>query len=346
MQRSFLLLLFTALILLHSCAPKYQKYTSNYQFPISQQPDYSDINFWAAHPNKHDPSDSVPAPLKNNYRYDSTVDVFFLHPTTLTQQDTKAWNADLTDAGINAKTDYSTILYQASAFNEYRVFAPRYRQAHLRSYYSGSKNASNAFDTAYEDVRAAFLYYLANYNNNRPFIIASHSQGTTHAMRLLKELVEGKTVSNQLVAAYLIGMYIPNNYFTSIPVCRDSVQVGCVCAWRSFQTNYLPAFVKKEKELSLVLNPLTWTTENIYAPKTMNKGAVLRNFNKVYSGVADAKINSGVLWITNPDFTGSFFIRIKNYHIADINFYYLNIRENVRQRVESFKVKAHAPDQK
>ena len=41
----------------------------------------------------------------------------------------------LNDQSLNAKTDYSTILYQASAFNEYRVFAPRYRQAHLRSYY-------------------------------------------------------------------------------------------------------------------------------------------------------------------------------------------------------------------
>ena len=40
----------------------------------------------------------------------------------------------------------------------------------------------------------------------------------------------------------------------------------------------------------MVVNPLTWTTEETYASKTMNKGSVLRNFNKVYYQVADAKI--------------------------------------------------------
>jgi hypothetical protein len=228
-------------------------------------------------------------------------------------------------------------LYQASAFNEYRVFAPRYRQAHLRSYYSESKEASNAFDTAYEDIKAAFTYYLINYNNNRPLIIASHSQGTTHALRLLKEFMETRSVSDKLVAAYLVGMYIPGDYSTILPICKDSIDVRCLCAWRSFQTNYIPSYVKNEKEPSLVVNPLTWTTANTYASKTINKGAVLRNFNKVYTGVADAKIEGGVLWINKPQFPGSLFVRMKNYHIADINFFYVNIRENVRQRVERYK---------
>jgi pimeloyl-ACP methyl ester carboxylesterase len=243
----------------------------------------------------------------------------------------------LSDANLNAKTDYSTILYQASAFNEYRVFAPRYRQAHLRSYYSESKDASNAFDTAYEDIKAAFAYYLTNYNNNRPLIIASHSQGTTHALRLLKEFKENTAVSEKLVAAYLVGMYIPSGDSAILPICKDSIDVGCLCAWRSFQSNYLPSYVKNEKEPSLVVNPLTWTTENKYAPKTINRGSVLRNFNRVYSGVADARIEGGVLWINKPQFPGSFLVRMKNYHIADINFFYVNIRENVRHRINQYK---------
>jgi hypothetical protein len=337
MQRSFLLPLLAAFTIFSSCAPKYQKYTNNYKITNASHPDYSDYKYWAAHPYKYDPSDSVPAPLKPDYRYDSTVDVFFLHPTTFTQRDETSWTSDLTDAYLNAKTDYSTILYQASAFNEYRVFAPRYRQAHLRSYYSGSKNASDAFDKAYEDIRRAFTYYLANYNNDRPIIIASHSQGTTHAMRLLREFFENNPASNKLVVAYLVGMYIPNTYFTSLQICRDSVQTGCLCGWRSFQTNYMPSFVEKEKESGLVVNPLTWTTVNEYASKTMNKGSVLRNFNKIYYKVADAKIHNDILWINNPHFPGSLFIRMKNYHIADINFFYLNIRGNLRQRVDAFK---------
>ena len=36
--------------------------------------------------------------------------------------------------------------------------------------------------------KAAFQYYLEHYNNGRPFIIASHSQGTYHAKRLITGL--------------------------------------------------------------------------------------------------------------------------------------------------------------
>jgi hypothetical protein len=33
---------------------------------------------------------------------------------------------------------------------------------------------------------------------------------------------------------------------------------------------------------------------------------------------------------------GSFFYWTRNYHIGDINLYYLNIRENVSQRIRMF----------
>ena len=337
MQRIFLLLVWAVLISLHSCTPKYQRYLGNYPTVDAGIPNYADVDYWAAHPDKNDPSDSVPAPLRKSYRFDSTVDVFFLHPTTFTGKDAPSWNADISDAPLNAKTDYSTILYQASAFNEYRVFAPRYRQAHLRSYYSESEEASNAFDTAYHDIKSAFIYYLENYNHNRPFVIASHSQGTTHALRLLREFRHNKTVAEKLVVAYLVGMYIPNDYSSVLPVCKDSVDVGCLCGWRSFQTDYLPSYVEGEKKQSLVTNPLTWRADQSYAPKNLNKGSVLRNFNKLYPAVADARIHKGVLWINRPRFPGSFFLRTKNYHIADINFFYMNIRENLHSRVATFK---------
>ena len=263
--------------------------------------------------------------------------MFFLHPTSFTDKQKSSWNADINDATLNTKTDFNSILYQASAFNEFRIFAPRYRQAHLRSYYSSATAASAAFDTAYLDVKNAFQYYLANDNQDRPIIIASHSQGTTHALRLLREFFENKPLANKLVAAYVIGMYIPDNYFVSIPLCKDSLQVGCVCGWRSFQSGYIPDFVRKEKRTAWVVNPLTWDTTTSHVPKKSNKGAVLRNFNKVYTDLADAQIKGAVIWINKPAFPGSFFMRMKNYHIADINFFYLNIRENLRQRVQSFK---------
>ncbi|HYC29107.1 MAG TPA: hypothetical protein VEB42_09825, partial [Chitinophagaceae bacterium] len=60
-----------SVLLLASCSPKYTRFVSNYNFTSPNlQPDYSNLNYWAAHPWKHDPADSVPQPLQKNYMPD------------------------------------------------------------------------------------------------------------------------------------------------------------------------------------------------------------------------------------------------------------------------------------
>jgi hypothetical protein len=76
-----------------------------------------------------------------------------------------------------------------------------------------------------------------------------------------------------------------------------------------------------------------------YAPNTLNQGAVLVKFNQVKMKVADAQIHEGVLWIHKPHFPGSIFYQTKNYHIGDINLFYVNIRENIRTRIKAFRKK-------
>ena len=53
-------------------------------------------------------------------------------------------------------------------------------------------------DVAYADVKRAFDYYLENYNNGRPIIIAGHSQGSGHGMRILKEYFDDKPHSKKV----------------------------------------------------------------------------------------------------------------------------------------------------
>jgi hypothetical protein len=331
----------SALLILNlfSCSDKYQSFKSHYQFKSPDGiPNYSNLDYWAAHPWKHDPSDSVPAPLKNEIR-DSAVDVFFLHPTTFTSnRKLENTNAGIDDDYINAKTDYSSILYQSSVFNQQcRVFAPRYRQAHIASFFSKDKEkAAKTFDLAYEDIKNAFEYYLKNWNNGRPIIIASHSQGSLHAERLLKEFFEGKPLLNKLVVAYVIGWPVPKEYFSSLKMCSDSLQTGCVCSWRTFRNGFIPPLLKNENGNSFVTNPLNWTTGNDYASVKLNKGSVLTKFNKIYYQTTDAQTGQGLLYIKKPKFPGSFFYFTKNYHAGDINLFYLNIRENIRKRIEAF----------
>jgi hypothetical protein len=279
----------------------------------------------------------VPAPLRSGYTIDSSADVFFIYPTTFTAENEIAWNADINDAAINAKTDYSPILYQASVFNHYRIFSPRYRQAHVRAYFtSDTASAHAAFDLAYEDIKTAFQYYLDHYNHGRPIVIASHSQGSTHAQRLLKEFFENKPLQKQLVVAYVIGMYISNTQFTALKMCNDSLQTGCICGWRTYKENYEPDFVVKENGTGLITNPLNWTTSTAYASNILNEGSILLKFNKLKQHVTGAEIHDGILWIGKLHLPGGFLIRRKNFHIGDVNLFYLNIRNDVQRRVKNF----------
>lgn len=334
----FYFLIFICIVFV-SCSDRYLPFKKQYQFKSKDgNPDYSDLKYWAAHPHKWDPSDSIPRPLRNEKR-DTVADVFFLHPTMYTtKQAPDKLNTDIDDDYLNAKTDYSTILYQATAFNQHaRVFAPRYREAHISAYtFSDSAASFKAFDLAYKDIKESFEYYLQHYNNDRPIIIASHSQGSTHALRLLREYFENQPLQKKLVAAYIVGMEIPENYFTDLKMCEASFQNGCMVGWRTFRKGYLPDYVKYNKNKSLVTNPLTWNSKEEYAPRNKNRGSVLYKFNKIYKSSTDAQINSGVLWVRKPKFPWSFLFFSKNYHVGDINLYYINIRENLEERLGNY----------
>lgn len=303
-------------------------------------PDYSNLYYWASHPLKHDAADSIPAFLKNEKR-DSSVDVFFLHPTTYTKDlATSNWNADVNDDALNQQTDLRTILYQASVFNgSCKIYAPRYRQAHLKAFFLvNNPQAKNAFDTAYEDLRNAFMYYLKYHNHGRPIIIASHSQGSLHAIRLLKEFFENKPLQKQLVCAYVVGHQIKKDDFTSIPFCNSATSTGCVVGWRSYKDGTVDNIVERENGNALCINPITWTTSKTLTDISQHKGMVGRDFNVLIPKAITTRVNAAtnILWVNLPEAADNALQRINNYHIADYNLFYMDIRENVKERVQAF----------
>ncbi|MEO8086152.1 MAG: DUF3089 domain-containing protein [Bacteroidota bacterium] len=330
--------------LLSACS---SKYTPNIlTIPFSEQftpsrPDYNKSENWAVLPDKKDNADRVPQ-CKGclDEQASAEVDVFFIHPTLYLDTTPKShqWNADVNDEVINKKVDESTILYQASAFNGAgKIYAPRYREAHLAAYYTKDKpTADMAFELAYSDVKRAFEFYMEHWNNNRPVIIASHSQGTTHAIRLLQEFFDGKPLMNQLVAAYLIGIPVYDTLYSHLKICADSSETGCFVTWRTFAQKYFPPGYVIPKHDAVCTNPLTWRNDDKYAPYKLNKGGILKNFKHIIPHLSDAQVLDGVVRIDKPHFFLTPFFKYTNYHIVDYNLFYMNIRENAQLRVKKF----------
>ena len=302
--------------------------------------DYGDIKNWAAHPEKPDLADGVPVFSLENRQADALVDVFFVHPTTYTGKIIeRSWNASIDDIKINDSTDNSTIKHQASVFNgTARVYAPRYRQAHLKSFYPKKAKGKEilAFEIAYSDVKQAFLYYLDTWNQQRPFIIASHSQGTKHAEKLITELIDDTDLQNRMVAAYLIGMPVSKNAFSSIPICSSASATGCFVSWRTFKFGHSPKKSWGTDGEIAVVNPISWSVNDSITQLEEHKGIVLRKYNAIYPAKSVAKVANNVLWITKPKFPWGFLVSTKNYHGADFNLFWLDIRENVETRVNSY----------
>lgn len=303
-------------------------------------PDYSKEKNWAALPDRQDNADLTPEGYKDK-QSSAEVDVFFLHPTNYYgEREYNRWNAPIDLQSINDGVDDVAIKFQATAFNGIgKVYAPRYRQAHIKAYFAkDTTSAKKAFDLAYQDIKESFAYYMSNYNNGRPFIIASHSQGTTHAKRLIKEFIDGKPLQKKLVAAYLIGIPVDLNEYSKIGACETAYDTGCLIGWRTWKKGSKPKFLEKEKDKNiLVTNPLSWKTNEEYVPASKNKGGVILGINEApIKEIADAQKYESILWTTKPKFKGSWLIMTDNYHRGDINLYYINIRENAKDRVNAY----------
>jgi len=305
-----------------------------YKIPV--KPDYSNYDSWAAFPQINTIADRVPvrSTLKSQ-QINAMVDVFYLHRTTLVSN--QKWNADIENKILNNRTDKEAIRNQVSIFNEScKIYAPRYRQATLYSFFDKSGSGQKALDLAYQDIKDAFRFYLDHYNQGRPIVIAGHSQGAEHAKRLLLEYFDGKELRKKLVVAYLIGMPIQESTFTEIPPGGSPSQTGCFLCWSTFGWGISPNYFQESYRTSVCTNPLTWDKNEVYGGFQMHLGSVPLNFRRIDKQILDTKCEYGVIWIHNRKKLSYMALPVKNYVIMDLNLFYMNIRENLKLRINNY----------
>ncbi|HEY9170494.1 MAG TPA: DUF3089 domain-containing protein [Lutibacter sp.] len=334
--RSFkIALIFVAIAFLISCKSALVPTFSSQQQPAS--PNYDNVASWAILP------DSYPDNLKH-WQTNTEVleaDVFYIYPTLNNEKRDLRWNVPVTDSIQNSKVINKAVYFQASAFlNAGKLYVPYYRQAHLRSYSQLEAGGKEALNLAYGDVKEAFRTYLEKHNQGRPIIIASHSQGTTHAIRLLKEFFDGKPLQNQLVAAYIPGIGIKKNTFETIQIMTSPTQTNGFVTWNTFKKNYYPKMYNQWFKGAEVSNPVDWDNSN-ESERAEHKGFLFTN-DKLYTQALQVYVKDGLLWISLPHFPYRLLVfGKKSYHEGDINLFWEDIRENASLRVESY-LKTHS----
>lgn len=158
---------------------------------------------------------------------------FYVHPTTYLQRD--RWNAPTQLEGNAAFRARVFLQSQASIFASMGdVWAPRYRQAAYGAFLSREPDALAALDVAFEDVSAAYDAFLAA-NPDGPIILAGHSQGALHILRLIKS--RGPEIADRLVVAYVVGWPIDRAVDIAAigpAPCTEPGEEGCVMSWLTF----------------------------------------------------------------------------------------------------------------
>jgi len=320
-------------------------------------PDYSQADAWAAMPGKDSLALSVPQGVENADGL-RAVDIFFVHPTGYLNGGD--WNSPM---NADSRTEENTkwmLVNQASAYNGCcNVFAPRYREASIFRYLAAPPDvAEKAMDLAYSDVGRAFQYFL-DQTDGRPFIIASHSQGTTHAFRLIKEQIDGTPLAGRMVAAYLIGSQVTNadaDGLKTVLVCDSETQTGCLVHWATWGDGGAPPAEMKNR--LVCVNPLTWKRDGVRADATLHKGGVppsgkfsviiwgddspqgveFEPLGAPVSGATWAECRDGLLFVADQAGTpfGALSFEAKNYHGLDYPLFLMDIRENARARATAY----------
>jgi len=325
-------------------------------------PDYVLPENWAALPTKQDPSDLVPEGIEAAVQGEHPVDVFFIHPTGFLTSG--SWNSPM---DVNSGTEENTqwmMANQASAFNGCcNIYAPRYREANIFSYFGEPAVRDAVLGFAYADVKRAFEYFLEHESGGRPFIVASHSQGSHHAKRLLKEVIDASDLHQRMVAAYMIGSIVipvsPSwfNEMTHIAPCQNARDLHCVVAWDTMPEGAPPM---ERSEESLCTNPLSWQVNEALAEASLNEGAVVpvgtfnttmgRNedlptdqligaLGKPASGQTWARCQGGSLYARDQQgtaFEASSSDDMGTYHKLDYSLFYMNIRNNAQLRSNQY----------
>lgn len=300
----------------------------------------------------------------------TAVDVFYVYPSEYSAGDSGPRVAPIDDPTMLAGAAHAFQL-QASAFAEIgNIYAPYYRQLDL-TYVLGLSTIGDIYDveagTPLTDVTAAFDYFIQNYNDDRPFLLVSHSQGSNVVALLLETYMAAHPdIYARMIAAYSPGWSFTTDYFADNPhlkFAQGPDDTGAIIAYNTMAASFTgrnPVVFAG----AMAINPITWTTSPVPAAASQNLGSlaldpstgeVVLPVQPTLMDFADARVaeidpatsalspgsgTSVLLCDVDPNtpypIPAVAGLSPGFYHSYDYPFYYNDLKRNALHRVERF----------
>lgn len=277
-------------------------------------------------------------------------DVFYIVPTCVFDWQTVTGDTchymDIENPDQRASVDGPIRLAQGIFADQANFFSPYYRQITLESWMESEAVIEARFKTAYDDIQAAFEYYIDHLNGGRPFVLAGHSQGGKAVIELLRREMTDE-LYRRMIAAYPLGFPIREGdtspYLIPATAADDT---GVFVSFNSASSpEGLPPLLSGSRA---AINPLNWRTDDTPGTPAQHLGMVFTAADgSIVSEQAhrlstrlDPATRTLVVSGVDPDdyyepaLSGLF--PVGNYHIVELNFFYRNLQQNVHTRASAY----------
>ncbi len=313
MKRFIYLVVLITLWVTSSCGK-----TDNPATYIPVAPDYSDEAMWCNATNDEG----------------AGVDVFYVVST---------WEFDWqTEGGLVShyadvfneehREDMATEIKKIAAYmaDGNNFYSPYYRHITLNSWATLDENIINErfHDVAFVDVKNAFDYFSKNFNQGRPFILAGFSQGGKAVVELIKIMPE--QMRERMVAAYVLGYKVTPDDVKQAPwlvAAQGATDTGVVICYNSVSdVKYIKPVISAP--CAMCINPVNWRTDA--TPATLRDTITVTlspEHNVLVVEGYDGSHLPNILDIIN----------VGDYHSIEPWEYSECLRENIKQRIETFK---------
>lgn len=263
------------------------------------------------------------------------IDVFYIAPTSVWDRKDSLGNIfhnmDIYNDKQRNQLNRSIVLGRTVFGDSCNFFSPYYRQVSMNSWLTlDSVLIEDRYKLALQDITQAFDHYMKHFNHGRPFILAGHSQGAKGVIDLLKNRIDSNN-KNKLVAAYAIGFSVSRNelkQYAQLKPAQDSIDIGVLIGFNS--VSHPEANIPMFRYNEVCINPLNWKTDSTIAWS-----------NEGFSAYVDQR--SHLLIVKGLDETKYFtpsvatLLPLGNFHIYEYNLYMDQLKNNVLQRMRSYK---------